>query len=273
MPVQGAIFDLGWTLIRYAGEGGATRRAAHQALVESLVQEGVVQDAESFLGRFHERLQDYDRQRQEDFLEFTMAWVVRRTLSDLGLSAVSDAQLARAVRALYGVIERYWEPRPEAKAVLDELTGMGLRLAILSNAADEGDVRRLIEQCGFDGRFHPILISAARGTQTQPRVFEMVLSSGIPPERAVMIGDTLGQHPVRRMPACTTSARHGSGYARQRGAPDTIHPEFTARLWARSRPSFAASLKLNSTLPGPLAGVESNGSGGRDVEIVLDLRG
>ncbi len=233
MPVQGAIFDLGWTLIRYSGELGATRRAAHQALVQSLVQDGVVEDASPFLGRFLQRLEDYERQRQEDFLEFTMSWVVRQTLSDLGLGEVSEAQLAHAVRALYGVIERYWEPRPEAKAVLDELTGMGLRLAILSNAADEGDVRRLIAKCGFDGRFDPILISAATGVRKpNPRVFAMVLSQWeILADCVVMVGDTLGADILGAQNAGIHSIwlDTGSETPDNEAHRDTIHPEYTAR--------------------------------------------
>ncbi len=233
MPVEGVIFDLGWTLIWYSGEPEATRRAAHQALVDSLIRDGVVPDGASFLAGFHQRLQDYERQRQEDFLEFTMSWVVRRTLSDLGLCELSDAQLARGVRALYSVIERYWEPRPEAWSVLDELEGMGLRLAILSNAADETDVRRLIVQCGFEGRFHPILISAAVGLRKpNPRVFAMVLSEwGIPADRAAMVGDTLGADVLGAQNAGVHNIWVDNGLETPDNAAhrDTIHPEYTAR--------------------------------------------
>jgi putative hydrolase of the HAD superfamily len=233
MPVEGVIFDLGWTLIRYSGEVETTRRAAHRALVDSLMQDGVVPDAASFLKVFHQRLEVYERQRQEDFLEFTMSWVVRRTLSDLGLGEVSEAQLARGVRALYGVIERYWEPRPEALAVLDELSGMGLRMAILSNAADESDVRRLIAQCGFDGRFHPILISAALGLRKpNPRVFAVVLSEwGVPADRVVMVGDTLGADVLGAQNAGVHNIWIDNGLETPDNMAhrDTIHPEYTAR--------------------------------------------
>lgn len=232
MPVRGVIFDLGWTLIRFSGDVPATRREAHQALVESLVQDGLVAARPSFLARFHERLEDYEHQRQADFLEFTMSWVVRETLKDLVLAPANDAQVARAVRALYNVIERYWEARPEAQPVLDELAGDGLRLGILSNAADEGDVLRLITKCGFDGRFDPVLISAALGLRKpNPRVFELVLTQwGIPADGAVMVGDTLGADILGAQNAGLHNIWLDTGAQTPGNAAhrDTLQPEYTA---------------------------------------------
>src|SRR3972149_5103374 len=119
MPIQGVIFDLGWTLIRYTGDVPPPRRAGRQALVDSLVREGVVIEPAAFLARFSERLEDYERQRQADFLEFTMAWVVARTLKDLGLRPATGGQINHSVRELYVVIEQHWQARPEAGAGVD----------------------------------------------------------------------------------------------------------------------------------------------------------
>jgi HAD superfamily hydrolase (TIGR01549 family) len=233
VPVRGVIFDLGWTLIRFSGDVTATRREAHQALVESLMQDGLLPAPPSFLARFHERLEDYERQRQADFLEFTMSWVVRETLKDLQLAPANDAQVTRAVRALYNVVERYWEARPEAQPVLDELAGDGLRLGILSNAADGADVLRLITKCGFDGRFDPILISAALGLRKpNPRIFEMVLTQwGLPADDAVMVGDTLGADILGAQNAGVHNIWLDTGAEMPGNAAhrDTIQPEHTAR--------------------------------------------
>ncbi|MCX6027186.1 MAG: HAD family hydrolase [Chloroflexi bacterium] len=233
MPVQGVIFDLGWTLIRYTGDVPSTRRAGRQALVDCLVREGVVMEAAAFLTRFGERLSDYERQRQADFLEFTMAWVVAETLKDLGLPPATAGQITRAVRALYVIIERHWEARPEVGAVLDELAQSGLRMAMFSNAADEGDVRRLITQCGFDGRFDPILISAALGIRKpNPRGFKLILANwDISPSAAVMVGDILGADILGAQNAGVHNIWFDTGVDTPGNLAhgDTIQPEFTAR--------------------------------------------
>ena len=233
MPMQGVIFDLGWTLIRYTGDVPSTRRAGRQALVDSLVREGVVVEPAAFLARFGERLEDYERQRQADFLEFTMSWVVAETLKDLGLHPATARQINHSVRELYGVIEQHWQARPEASAVLDELAQSGLRMALFSNAADEGDVRRLITQCGFDGRFDPILISAAMGIRKpNPRGFEVILGKwGISPRAAVMVGDTLGADILGAQNAGVHNIWLDTGVDTPGNLAhaDTIQPEFTAR--------------------------------------------
>lgn len=233
MPVQGVIFDLGWTLIRYTGDIPSTRGAGRRALVDSLVRDGVQLEPAAFLARFGERLEEYDRQRHADFLEFTMAWVVAETLKDLGVPPAAAGQVSRAVRALYLVIERHWEARPEAQAVLDELARAGLRMGMFSNAADEGDVRRLISQCGFDGRFDPILISAALGIRKpNPRGFELILAEwGVAPGEAVMVGDTLGADILGAQNAGIHNIWLDTGVDTPGNLAhrETIHPEFAIR--------------------------------------------
>jgi putative hydrolase of the HAD superfamily len=116
---------------------------------------------------------------------------------------------------------------------LDELAQAGLRLGMFSNAADEGDVRRLISQCGFDGRFTPILISAELGIRKpNPRGFELILASwGIPPGAAVMIGDTLGADILGAQNAGMHNIWLDTGIDTPGNLAhrDTVRPEFTAR--------------------------------------------
>jgi putative hydrolase of the HAD superfamily len=78
--------------------------------------------------------------------------------------------------------------------VLDELRVKGMCLGIISNAGDEGNVQRLIDNAQLRPYFRPIYISAALGIRKpNPKLFEMVLETwDLPADQVVMVGDNLG---------------------------------------------------------------------------------
>ena len=135
------------------------------------------------------------RVRLQDHLERTAVSGLRRTLEAMGQPPMDEGLIQRALRALFAVSEARWQPMPGLHPMLDALREQGYRLGLISNASDEPNVRRLLAAAGLDGAFNPQLVSAAEGVR-KPNVslFQRVLSAGrLPPEAAVMVGDTLGE--------------------------------------------------------------------------------
>ena len=71
---------------------------------------------------------------------------------------------------------------------------MGYRLAMVSNAADDANTQVLVDKLGARPYVEFVLSSAAQGIRKpNPLIFLFALGRmGVAPERAVMVGDTLG---------------------------------------------------------------------------------
>jgi putative hydrolase of the HAD superfamily len=192
--LRGVLCDLGATLIRPIGDDRATLARMRADLAAFLLGEGLALDAEAFSVAFAARLDEFHRQRLHDWVEVTSAYVLRETLSALGQPPLPEETAARALKAYFAYSETRWELMPGAHETLAALAGRGWRLGLISNASDEDNVRRLLDNFDLRRWFDPILISAAVGMRKpNPRIFEMALAAwGLPPEQAAMVGDTLG---------------------------------------------------------------------------------
>jgi putative hydrolase of the HAD superfamily len=193
--VRGAIFDLGSTLIynHYDNDWPRLRPRMIADLAADLRAQGLAIDPGAFAAAYARNLADFDAQRQTHFKEITTEYVLRKTLDDLGLS-LNGLNAARAVAAYYAYSESQWTAMPHVHETLQELQRRGLRLALISNAADDANVQRLIDNQNLRGYFDPIIVSAAAGIRKpNPKIFQPVIEGwGLPPSEIVMIGDTLG---------------------------------------------------------------------------------
>ncbi|MGH2523584.1 MAG: HAD family hydrolase [Anaerolineales bacterium] len=194
--IRGVIFDLGSTLIysEHDHNWRAVVPRMREDLLAHLLASGYALDGPDFLNRFSARFYEFNQQRQTDWVEYTAAWILKTTLEECGAPPPSEQAIADALRIYYAYSESLWRPMPEVHQTLQRLAGMGLKLGLISNAADDGNVQRLIDTAGLRGYFDPILVSAAVGIRKpNPKIFEMVLSLwGLHPEACVMVGDTLG---------------------------------------------------------------------------------
>jgi HAD superfamily hydrolase (TIGR01549 family) len=192
--IRGLIFDLGSTLIRFHGEWGKVVSQAHLALVEQLQHDGLSLDRGAVAAEFQRQMEIYYHERESDFIEVTTAYVLRQVLRHFGHLDVSDEAIRRALERMYRLTETHWSTMPGVDPILEELRGADYRLGMISNAGNEANVHRLIDNAGLRPYFDPILISAAVGLRKpNPALFEMVLRAwALPPEETVMIGDTLG---------------------------------------------------------------------------------
>ncbi|MGD8633558.1 MAG: HAD family hydrolase [Anaerolineales bacterium] len=191
--IQGVIFDLGSTLIRFTGDWPQVFTRSLEALAEGLDQEGISINPESFKQAFKSALSVYHRQRDHDLVEQTTEVVLIEILADLIGEPPPRAAVKRALEGMYSVSQDYWHTLPTALPVLKNLDERGLRMGLISNASDEADVQRLIDKAGIRKYLQPILISAGFGLRKpHPDIFQAVLKEwDLPARDVVMVGDLL----------------------------------------------------------------------------------
>ncbi len=230
--IRGVIFDLGSTLIRFDGSWPDVMAESQAILTDQLEREGFVFDREAFAQEFRRDLEAYYREREHEFVEITTASILRRVMARFGYPAVDDETVQRALKSMYLVSEARWHPMDGVHAVLEELHGLGYRLALVSNAGDAENVQRLIDKADLRRYFDPILISASVGLRKpNPALFERVLAEwGLPAKQVVMVGDMLGadilggQNAGMRQIWLTAEADNPAN----RAHAGTIHPEAVA---------------------------------------------
>lgn len=188
------IFDLGGTLIFFDGVWPDVIAAQHLELGRALAASGYKLDVEAFAGQFMARLNDYYKERDTEFIEQTTEYILRTLLAEYGYENAPSSHLRPALDRMYAVTEAYWKAEDDAHATLQALLDQGYRLGLISNAKDARDVQILIDQSHLRPYFEIILISADLAVRKpHPRIFQSALDQlGVPPERAVMVGDTLG---------------------------------------------------------------------------------
>ena len=192
--IRGVIFDLGSTLIRFNGDWPEILQESSRVLTEHLEQVGFNLDGMTFSETLSNEIMESYQARETDWIERTTASLLSRVMARYGYAEVSDEVKERAMIAFYAVSEGRWEPMVGVYDVLDELLSRNLHLGLISNAGDEDNVHRLIDNAKLRSYFEPILISAAEGIRKpNPRLFETVLEAwDIPSHQAVMVGDNLG---------------------------------------------------------------------------------
>lgn len=196
LELKGVVFDLGSTLLynTFDHRWGPLLPRLRRDLLSYLHQIGLQLDGPTFLNRFSANSQAFDRQRQTDFVEYTIGYVLNLTPSEFGHPPLSDDQIRGAARADYAYSETLWTLMPGALDALRELRDLGLRLALATNAQDADNVGRLLDTFALRPYFDPIIVLAAvRIRKPNPRIFDPILSAwGCTPAEALMVGDTLG---------------------------------------------------------------------------------
>lgn len=191
--IRGLIFDLGSTLIRFDGDWDQARSDGIRSMLQQLRQEGIDLEDEAFADAFIEELKASYAERETNHVEQRTSSLLRKIMAQFGYSEVSDDMMKRALAKLYAEGEKYWRPMPGVHDVLDDLRREGFKLGIISNAGDDDNVQRLVDNAEVRTYFEPIVVSAAVGIRKPAeRIFEMVLEEwGFAPQEVVMVGDTL----------------------------------------------------------------------------------
>jgi HAD superfamily hydrolase (TIGR01662 family) len=188
------LFDLGSTLIYFAGDWPTINLQGIGVLAQTLLQGGLKLDQAVFEQQFKTRLDEYFTQRASEFIEYTTIYILRGLLAEWGYTDPPQALVQQSLEAMYQVSEACWQLEPESLPALEQLRQQGYHLGLISNAADDADVQRLVDQFGLRSYFDIILTSAAQGIRKpNPHLFHTALRTWqVSPSQAVMVGDTLG---------------------------------------------------------------------------------
>ena len=191
---ESILFDLGSTLIYFDGDWPQVFAQADRHLMEHLVAAGLDLAGEDFIQEFRTRLTAYYEQRESEFIEHTTEYVLRTLLDELGHPDLPEEIIRPALEDMYAVSQSHWRPEDDALLTLETLRQRGYKMGIISNAGNDGDVQTLVDNAGIRNYLDFVLSSAACGIRKpNPRIFELALTHwGIGPEKAAMVGDTLG---------------------------------------------------------------------------------
>lgn len=191
--LQAVLFDLGSTLIYFGDDWQAVQAAGNRKLLQALRSAGLALEETRFLAAWQSALSTYQQEREITLVESGTNQVLAGALNELGYPDTPQIVLRQALSALYAVSQEHWRTELDAGAALEQLKRSGLRLGVLSNAADNNDVQRLVDQTGLRPLFDFVLSSAALGVRKPDRrAFQAALQAwGLPGEKAVMVGDQL----------------------------------------------------------------------------------
>ncbi len=193
--IEGVIFDLGNTLLHFDADMRETLLHGAQDLAAYLHEQGLELDAVAFASVYIDNLYATYEQAKRDWIEVTGHQMLRRTLADFGHTDVPEAMIDEGIRASLAYGETVWKPFSDTFEMLERLRLAGYRLGLISNFFDDGWIQRTIDNFGLRPWFSPILTSAGLGLRKpHPGIFRAVLEQwGLPPERALMVGDTPSQ--------------------------------------------------------------------------------
>ncbi len=227
--IEGVLFDLGHTLLYFDGDWTQSIPQSDAQLVTSLRSAGYHLDGEAFIPRFRSLLQAYHQERENEFIEYTTAYILRQVLAEYGYQAVTDEVIQKALASMYRVTQASWKPEPDAHPTLETLRKYGYRLGLISNAGDDADVQTLLDQANLRAYFEIILTSAGQGIRKpNPEIFWTALKHlNIHPGKVAMVGDTLGADILGAYNAGIYSiwiTRHAESPA-NRAHADTIQPD------------------------------------------------
>jgi putative hydrolase of the HAD superfamily len=191
--IQAVLFDLGDTLMYSPNPWPAVHELAGRTLSASLCAHGIEVDNATFYMEFRQRLDRYYADRDRNLVETTTLAVLTELLDDLGQSDVPYEILRRSLDTFYGVTQQNWMIEEDASTVLMALQQAGMHLGLISNAGDERDVLKLVENFGIGRYFDFVLTSAGCGyRKPHPHIFGVALAQwGYMPDEIAMVGDRL----------------------------------------------------------------------------------
>ena len=221
--IEAVLFDWGDTLAAaewnedIAAEGTAAGLAA-------LGEREDLPDVAAIGAYFSERADELFRNDAED--EADLAAITSMVFTDLG-TALDEAEVDRYIDATHEVWHRSFTVPDESRELLDALRRRGLRLAIVSNTATPGRlIRPLLEEQGLAERVDTIVLSSEHGKRKpHAAIFEAALAElGVPPERALFVGDRRYQDILGEKRLVMRNAL--AGWFREDVHPDGAEPDF-----------------------------------------------
>jgi putative hydrolase of the HAD superfamily len=126
--------------------------------------------------------------------QYTMEEALRRAIEQIGRPVPDREFFEAAERVFFEPELAGYRVFPDALPLLRRLRAARVRLACVSNASSHWLIEQIVDRMGFRPYLDPVVSSAGFGwVKPDPGIFRSVLSRwGVTPDRAAMIGDTLG---------------------------------------------------------------------------------
>jgi putative hydrolase of the HAD superfamily len=190
---EAIFFDLGDTLMYFDGAWPEIFFQARRELLHSLQQAGINLGPE-FVDDFYQLMSEYYRERDTEFIEYTVKQVLKNALEERGFKSVPEPVLTNSLADMHRITQAHWIPETDALTTLTKLRESGYRLALVSNTSDDPNTQVQVDKLGARELFEVIISSAALGVRKpNPKIFQVALERmRLPPEKVAMVGDTLG---------------------------------------------------------------------------------
>ncbi len=190
---KAVLFDLGNTLLYFDADWPTILSQANLELFRYLKSVGLEFDEDLFQKEFRNRMNEYYKSREIDFIEITTARLLMGFMKEKGFSSVSEEIIREALKNMYRVSQEHWQIEEDCLPMLEDLKTKGYQLGILSNASDDLDVQRLVDKSQIRKYMDFSLSSAACGIRKpDPRIFSIALDFwGYKNHEVLMVGDTL----------------------------------------------------------------------------------
>jgi len=199
-PIRAVVFDMGGTLEELYYDD-AVRLEATRGLQELLrrreLDPGLC--VRSLKATVLEGIGAYQARREETEIELPPERVwTEYVLPDHGLPRERLAAAAEEIAFFYETHFHVRRLRPEAPAMVEALSKMGFRLAIISNITSRRIVPCKLEEYGLAGYFDPAVTSSGFGwRKPNARIFEEASRlMGLPPGACAYVGDTISRDVV-----------------------------------------------------------------------------
>ncbi|MDR3575739.1 MAG: HAD family hydrolase [Anaerolineaceae bacterium] len=230
-PFQVVLFDLGSTLIYFDAKWPEIMPVANRQMVETLLDLGYRLDSERFCADFERNMQDYYIERDTEFIEYTTDYILHNLLEENGYRDPPPEHTRLALDSLYKITQTHWKVEADARPAIEDLHACGYRMGLVSNAGDAKDALTLFDKTRLRAFFEVAIISAEVGVRKPaPRIFELALKQmNVPPQQAVMVGDTLGADILGARNAGLSSVwiTRRADSPDNRAHEDTIQPDAT----------------------------------------------
>ncbi|MBT3239991.1 MAG: HAD family hydrolase [Chloroflexi bacterium] len=190
---KAVLFDLGNTLLYFNGSWPQVFAQSDLEVLNFLKTSGLDIDEMVFLQEFRNRINEYHKRREIEFIEITIAYLLRDLLKDLGYPNTSEETIRTALQKMYQVSQSHWLIEKDCLDTLDKLKSRDYKIGIISNASDDADVQKLVGDSQIKEYVDFALSSAACGIRKpDPRIFSIALSYwDFTNEEVIMVGDTL----------------------------------------------------------------------------------
>jgi HAD superfamily hydrolase (TIGR01549 family) len=194
--IKGIIFDLGDTLIHATGDPDDAVDQGATAMADwYLKKKHIKLDAatlvETFLAGRAARATKVAHTHTEVLEQETLT----RSLKKINAPASALAFVEAAVKIFYEPLEGAFEPYPDAVDTLKQLKAQGYRLGLISNAADDALVQRLVNRNRLRPLLSPTFSSAGLGQRKpKPAPFTLIAERwGESPTAIAVVGNTLAE--------------------------------------------------------------------------------